>query len=70
MNSIGFMTMMVSGGQSFKIVRSLMRDCSAQSIGMKIIEPLSPLIEGFAQNLWFWSTILQNFFINLGSLGF
>jgi hypothetical protein len=69
MNSIGFMTMMVTVGQSFKIVRTLMRDCSAQSIGMKIIEPLSPLIECFAQNLWFWSTI-QNFFINLGSLVF
>jgi hypothetical protein len=69
MNSIGFMTMMVTVGQSFKIVRTLMRDHSAQSIGMKIIEPLSCLIEGFAQNLWFWSTI-QNFFINLGSLGF
>jgi hypothetical protein len=53
MNSIGFMTMMVTVGQRFKIVRTLMRDCSAQSVGMKIIKPLSPLIEGFAQNLWF-----------------
>jgi hypothetical protein len=52
MNSIGFMTMMITVGQSFKIVRTLMTDCSVQSIGMKIIEPLSRLIEGFAHKIF------------------